>query len=173
MKRILIGCGAACLVLAITSAQAADDSGCQPVMDALAKLGETPNRQYMVITSAAGGGGVREAETICVGDIAYIKVQGKWTAGPMTPKQIARQQQENIRSARVYNCRYDRDQKIDGDMTAVYKAHSENEDGVEDAEIWISKARGLIVREAVESNGGETHMSARFVYTNVKPPSTK
>lgn len=173
MKRIFLGCCVACLFLAMAQIQAADDSGCQPVMDALAKLGETPNRQYMVMTSSTAGGGIRNAETICVGEVAYIKVRDKWTPGPMTPKQIARQQQENIRSARVYSCHYDRDQKIDGDMTAVYKAHSENEDGVEDAEIWISKARGLIVREAVESNGGETHMSVRFVYTNVKAPNVK
>ena len=54
MKRIFIGCGVACLFLAMAQIQAADDSGCQPVMDALAKLGETPNQQYMVITSSRG-----------------------------------------------------------------------------------------------------------------------
>ena len=150
-------------------ASAADDSGCKPVLDAIAKIGETPNHQYNTLTNLSGSG-VRENEVICVGEVMYVKVQGRWTIGPITPKQMAEQQQDNIRSAKVYHCKHDRDEKVGGEMAAVYKAHSENEDGVEDAVIWISKSRGLILRETVESKSSETLMSARFVYTDVKAP---
>jgi hypothetical protein len=172
MKRILIGWGFACLFVGVIRIQALDDPECKVVLNALAKLGETPHHQYIVLTNIAAGG-VRESESICAGDVAYIKVNGQWTVGPMTPRQIARHQQENIQSAKVCSCKHERDEKLDGEMASLYKAHSENEDGVEDAEIWISKARGLILRQRVESNGGETQMSVRFVYTNVRAPQVK
>lgn len=153
-------------------AAAEDDSGCKIVLDALAKLGQTPNRQYIVVSGGAAGG-MRQQEIINVGEVVYIKVQDQWKVAPMSPKRMAEQQQENIRSAKVYNCRYERDEKVDGEMTVVYKAHSENEDGIEEAEFWISKTRGLPLRQTAESSGTGTHMSARFVYTNVKAPEVK
>jgi len=172
MKRILICGGAVCLLLGGIQAQAAEDPECKIVLNALAKLGDTPHHQYIIVTNMAAGG-VRESETICTGNVAYIKVNGQWVVGPITPRQIARQQQENIQNAKVCNCHHERDEKLDGEMASLYKAHSENEDGVEDAEIWISKARGVILRQNVESDSGATEMSVRFVYTNIKAPPVK
>ncbi len=52
---------------------------------------------------------------------------------------------------------------------AVFTLHSENEDGQEDARVWISKS-GLLLRQEINL-GPEDHISIRYEYTNVTAPA--
>lgn len=125
------------------------------------------------MTGAMAGGKTRESEEITTGGVIYVKISDKWTTSPITPEAMARQEQENMHNAKVYRCQYERDENIDGEATAVYKAHSENENGPSDAEIWISKSRSLPLRETIDLGAGESHMSVHFDYANVQAPAVK
>ena len=78
----------------------------------------------MTTTGDAAAGGTRQNEMISIGGANYIKVHDKWTVSPMTPKMMAEQEKENIRDAKVYRCQYERDENVNGEAAAVYKAHS-------------------------------------------------
>jgi hypothetical protein len=67
-------------------------------------------------------------------------------------------------------CRYLRDEPVNGEMAAVYSTHSETAKGRINMQTWISKARGLILRQDADSDGGKVIMSSRYDYGNVKPP---
>lgn len=162
-------------VLAATPAlQAApgDDPAGKAVLDAMAKLNQTPHHEYMTTTGEAATGGTRESEMIGTGDANFVKIRDKWVLSPMTPKMMAEQEKENIRNAKVYRCHYERDETVNGEVAAVYKAHSESEPGNSDAEVWISKIRGLPLRETIDLNG-TSHISVRFDYANVQAPAVK
>ncbi len=163
----------ACAITATTQAAPSDDPVCKVVLDAVAKLGATPNHLYTTMTGDFMPGKTQESESITTGGVIYIKLHDKWTVSPITPSQMAKQKQENIRNAKVYRCQHERDESINGDGTAVYKAHSESDAGISDAEIWISKSRGLPVRENIELDSGKSHMSVRFDYSNVQAPAIK
>jgi hypothetical protein len=150
----------------------ADDSASKAVLEAMAKLNQTPHYEYVTTTGDTVAGGTRQNEMISIGGANYIKVHDKWAISPMTPKMMAEQEKENIRDAKVNRCQYERDENVNGEAAAVYKAHSENENGTSDAEIWISKSRGLPLREKIDSNG-TSHVAVRFDYANVQAPVVK
>ncbi|MGH8094991.1 MAG: hypothetical protein ACREIF_16215 [Chthoniobacterales bacterium] len=150
----------------------ADDPASKAVLDAMAKLNQTPHHEYITTTGDAAAGGTQKNEMIGIGDTNYVKIHDKWTVSPMTPKMMAEQEKENIRDAKVYRCQYERDESVNGEAAAVYKAHSENENGSSDAEIWISKSRGLPLRENIDVNG-TGRFSVRFDYANVQAPAVK
>jgi hypothetical protein len=174
-RRLLVSLniGAALIAIGIIQAAPTDDPTCKIVLDAMAKLGQTPHHQYATMTGAIAGGKTMETEGITTRDAIYIKMNGKWTTSRITPEAMAKQEQENIRNAEVYRCQYERDENVDGEAVAVYKAHSENKNGPSDAEIWISKSRGLPLRETIDLSAGESQMSVRFDYANVQAPAVK
>lgn len=165
----------AALTSAVLVMQAApgDDPVCKIVLAAVAKLGQTPNHLYTTMTGEFSGGKTQESESVTTGGIIYIKVHDKWTVSPITAKQMAEQKQENIRNAEVYRCQYERDENVNGEAAAIYKAHSESDAGISDAEVWISKARGLPLRETIDLDSGKSHMTVRFDYSNVQAPAVK
>ncbi len=126
----------------------------------------------MTTTGDAASGGTRQNEMISIGGANYIKVHDKWTVSSMTPKMMAEQEKENIRDARVYHYQYERDENVNGEAAAVYKAHGENENGTSAAEIWISKSRGLPLRDKIDLNS-TSHVVVRFDYANVQAPAGK
>ena len=168
---LLIGIVAFGSIQPMQSAPADDPAG-KAVLDAMAKLNQTPHYAYMTATGDAAGGGTRQSELISVGGANYVKIHDKWKLSPMTPKMMADQEKENIRNAKVYRCQYERDENVKGEAAAVYKAHSENENGTSDAEVWISKSRGLPLRENIDLNG-TSHVLVRFDYANVQAPVVK
>lgn len=174
-RRLLVSLniGAALTAIGVMQAAPTDDPICKTVLDAMAKLGHTPHHQYATMTGAIAGGKTMETEGITTSDAIYVKMNGKWITSPLTPEAMAKQEQENIRNTKVYRCQYERDENVDGEAAAVYKAHSENKNGPSDAEIWISKSRGLPLREAIDLSAGESHMSVRFDYANVHAPALK
>lgn len=142
---------------------------CKPVFDAMLKETTTPHHAVTTRNGAA------EGETIATADATYVKVRGEWRTSPMTPQQLAAQQQENIRNVTAASCTALPDELIDGKAAVAYQAHYEQKDlGASDARIWIAKATGLPIRTDVSLQAGEkTSVSTRFDYDNVKAPIVK
>jgi hypothetical protein len=73
-----------------------------------------------------------------------------------------------------HSCRYVREEAVNGEATVVYAAHSESEYAKVDMTVWISKSKGLTVRQDVDMDVGglmgKSHTSSRYDYTNVAPP---
>jgi hypothetical protein len=160
----------------------AAQSGCQPLDDAMNKVMTVPTHIYTVMSSVPSNGAkprtdeASRSETIYVSGSVYAKVGGHWSRGDWTPQQIMKQEQENRQHSK-YICRYLRDESVNGETAAVYATHSEGSDTghtTSDGQVWISKSRGLPLRDEVDIDSGgpagKNHYSGRYEYTNVQPP---
>jgi hypothetical protein len=147
-----------------------DDPTCKIVVDAAAKMEEVPNHQYMTMTRQGAGGKTTEGESIHIGDTSYVKTKGTWHISPLSPKALAEQRKENIRDSKVFTCKYDRDDQVDGEAAAIYKTHQESDAIKADAKIWISKKRGLVLKEIVTQPEENQSITIRVDYSNVQKP---
>ncbi|HEY5037399.1 MAG TPA: hypothetical protein VII74_09735 [Chthoniobacterales bacterium] len=165
----LLAAAGLCVAAAQTlRAASIDDPSCKVLLDATAKMEHTDNHQYVTIDR--NGAKDIEGESIQVGDTSYIKVGDAWKVSPLNPKDPAEQRKENIRNAKVFTCKYERDEMVDGEAAAVYKTHQESEDVIADAELWISKSRGLVLKEVVSHPDDKQSIVVRVDYTNVQKP---
>ena len=170
-------------LLLIGSTPLSAQGNCQPVLDAMSKVFATPSHIYGSMSPVSKDGSkprtadTTYSETIYVGESAYTKRAGNWKRSQATVQQVKKLEEENIRSSK-YTCRYLKDETVNGETAAVYSTHSEREDfGIKsDGEIWISKSRGLPLRQELEimESGDKpevNHHSMRYEYTNVQPPA--
>ena len=154
---------------------AAQDSGCKLMFDALDKLTSTPNHFYATETGGAKNKPTN-SEGILASGIRYIKVDGKWMKSPMSSQEVREQEQKNRQDVKNnYSCRYMRDEFLHGESAAVFSAHQKNGDFTTDAQIWISKSKGLVLREEEDMDvgggaSGKSHLSIRYEYSNVQAP---
>jgi len=179
-KNALLAAGIMSLAasLAPTQLLADPDPACDPVFNAVTKLLQTPNHQFMSQSSASdgvtSGGKVQTGETISTGDASYVKFNNAWRKAPITPSEMLKHQEEGRHTAKE-SCSFIKDDDGEGGAK-LYKAHTETPKGVSDVQIWISPSTGLPVREEVDlavQDGGrsaKTHSSIRFDYENVKVP---
>jgi hypothetical protein len=147
---------------------AADTSSCKAVFDATSKTLETPNHSYMDGLGAAGKG-----EMITVNGDRYLLVNGKWSKSRMTVAATKAQEEENIKTAKVISCKRIGDELVGGDAATVYSEHSETADTKSDGEVWISKTRGVLLKNEIELDSGDAtkqHITIRYEYGNVKAP---
>jgi hypothetical protein len=103
----------------------------------------------------------------------YITMKGKWEKSPMSAAAMRAQEEENWKTAKNVSCKYLRDESVNGQSAAVYSTHNENEDTKEDGQVWVSKSKGLLLRqeEDVEIGyGDKRHHSIRYEYTNIQAP---
>jgi hypothetical protein len=125
-------------------------------------------------SGSPGKASARENESIMAGGVSYVKVKGAWRKSPLTLAELREQKVENRKTAKNVSCHYLRDEAVNGESAQVYSAHSENEDEKSDLTIWVSKARGLPLRQEqdidVGGAGGKTHYSLRYDYRNVSAP---
>ena len=164
--------------IAVIAAQVAyaqkDVASCKALLDAFAKQAVTPYHMSGTTTTPGTGGKPRASELISAGGQHYVMSEGHWVRSPMTPAQMAAQQQENIRTATAFLCRRIRDESVGGQAAVVYSEHSENEGIKADAQVWIAKGSGLVLRSEMDMDPGDvdqTHISTRYDYTNVQPPA--
>jgi hypothetical protein len=65
-----------------------------------------------------------------------------------------------------------KDEPMGGETAAVYSERSQS--GEAQAQLWISKSSGLLLREEMDiGSGGQghaTHLSMRYEYANVQAP---
>lgn len=153
---------------ATARAASLDDPVCKTIVAALEKTQQTSHHAYSTIASA--GSQPMENEAIQIDGKMYVKIQNAWKTSPISEKDALNQIKENLRSAKAFTCRHDRDETIDGEAAAVYKTHQDSEDIKSDAEIWISKSRGLILREVVDHPEDHMRITTHYEYNHVTTP---
>jgi hypothetical protein len=147
------------------------DPACKPVLDANHKTLDTANHMY---TDMGGADGKKPTgEMITVNGDRYVLINGKWTKSRMTVAATKEQEEENIKNAKVLSCKRAGDDTVGGEVATVYIEHTENEDTKSDGKIWVSKSRGVILKEEIDLDSGDSgkqHVSLRYEYGNVKAP---
>lgn len=169
MSRITIVVIAFTIVSFVTPALAAD-AACQAVFDTRFKLFSVPSHSYTIETLP--GGKSENHETIFANGAIYVLMKGKWIHSPMTPQDMHKQEEENIRDSKS-TCRHVRDEMVNGEAAALYTGHGENDGIKSDFQTWISKSKGLPLKteEDIDTGyGDKRHMSIRYEYSNVRPP---
>ena len=169
MVQLQLAIAGATLLSRATTPLAAQGT-CQPVFDAMTKVVNTPSHLYNTSNDA---GKTRTMESIYAGGAIYVKLKDKWTRSPMTPQEMLKQEQLNRQNGK-YSCRYLKDEPVNGEAAALYSVHSENTEAKSDSQIWISKSKGVPLRQELDINlaesGGKKHYSVRYEFGNVKPP---
>lgn len=156
--------------LGLTAQAQRDVAGCKTAMDAGLKTASTPHHGY---TTTTLGGKSQASEAIAVNDKNYVLVQGRWRVSPMTVVDLAKQEKQNIDSAKVYTCRAVRDEAVNGQSATVYHVRTETDIIKSEGDVWIAKSAGLVVRveeDIDEGDGMKMHVSTRYDYSNVKAP---
>jgi hypothetical protein len=156
------------LMIGFAAPPAVADS-CQPVFDALTKIVTTPSHSY---ATGVVNGKPRSTETIYVQGKIYMIVKGKWMLSPVTPDDVLEQEKENRANSKA-TCQFLRNESVNGEPAAVYSLRRETETGKEDGQLWISRVTGRALRNEVDVDRGamgKSHLSARYEYTNIKPP---
>jgi hypothetical protein len=158
-------------VKAVSFAVTVVDPACKPVLDANHKTLDTPTHMY---SETVGGDGKKTTgELITINGERYVLFGGKWTKSPMTVAATKEQETENIKNAKVLSCKRTGDDSVNGEAAAIYTEHSENEDTKSDGKIWISKSRGVILKEEIQLDAGDPsaqRITVRYEYGNVKAP---
>lgn len=153
------------------TARAAD--ACQPVYNALTKIVSTPSHSYSTQTAPLVNGQQRKVETIYVQGKTYMLARGKWMLSPVTPNDVLEQEVENEKQGNS-TCQFVRNESVNGEAAAVYSMRRKTDSGTEDGLMWISKSTGLALRKEVDmeygGKMGKMHLTARYEYSNVKPP---
>jgi hypothetical protein len=166
---------AAIAVIAAHVAYAQKDvASCKPMLDAFAKVAVTPYHMSGTTTRPRTGGKSEPSELISAGGQHYVLSGGHWVRSPMTPAQMAAQEQDNIRSAKAFSCRRLRDESVGTIAAVVYATHSENDGTKSDGQVWIAMGSGLILRMEADMDPGDVdqiHISTRYDYANVHPPA--
>ena len=149
------------------------DSACQSVMDAGDKLFTTP--YHMFGTEAGAGVGNKKtmsSEMIFAGGVQYVLMNGKWGPSPLSLQESKDLVARNKKTAKT-SCHYVRNESVNGESAALYSTHDPTPHGNVDSQIWVSKSKGLILRQEmdIDTGGGhKTHMSVRYEYNNVQAP---
>ncbi len=150
------------------------DAVCKLVLDANDKLLTTPFHMYMTNANPRiQDGKPVSSEMVFAGGERYILFNGKWTSSPLSTDDLKALELRNRANARNRSCQYVRDELVNGENAALYNAHSESEHGKDDSQIWISKSKGLILKqETILDTGanGKSHLSVRYEYGNVQAP---
>lgn len=162
-------------VIAAPAAYAQKDvASCQPMLDAFSKMAVTPYHMSGTTTTPGTGGKSQPMEMISAGGQNYVMSGGHWVRSPMTPAQMATQEQDNIRTAKAFSCHRLPDEPVGGEAAFVYSTHSENDDSKADGQVWIAKGSGVILRMEADidpSDVDHTHMSTHYDYANVHAPA--
>lgn len=153
-------------------AMPATDPACKPVFEASDKLLTTENHMYMSKTS---GGKTATSESINAGGARYVMVGGKWTRSRVSAQGMKEQEEENKKNAKNNSCQRVGEETVNGEAATVYIEHSETDFSKIDAKVWISKSKGLIVKEELDLDtgdaGGKDRMAIRYEYSNVHAPA--
>jgi hypothetical protein len=155
----------------ISTPAVAADAACRTLFDTRFKLFSVPSHSYTI--EALPGGKSQNSEAIFTNGAIYVLMRGKWIHSRMTPQEMLKQEEENIRNSKS-TCRHVGDEMVNGEAAAVYTGHSENEGIKSDAQTWISKSKGLPLKteEDIDTGDGDKrHMSIRYEYGNVQAPA--
>jgi hypothetical protein len=147
------------------------DPGCKVVFDATDKLLTVPNHAYMTHKDASGK--ANSSEIISIDGARYLMVGGKWSKSPRTLQQAKQAEEEKMKNPQLkMSCKHLGDDTVNGEAVGVYTSHEETEDVSSDAKFWISKGKGLILKEELQPEAGdvEHQLNLRYEYSNVHAP---
>jgi hypothetical protein len=165
MAKIAVGAA----VRGIAAAEVGAD--CKPVLDASNKTMDTPNHSYM--DAVAADGKKRSTEGITINGVQWVQRNGKWGNSGVTVAASKADADKKIKNARVLSCKQIGEESVNGEAATVYAQHSETERSKLDGKVWISKSRGVILKNEIDLDSqaaGKQHVSFRYEYGNVKVP---
>jgi len=137
------------------------------LLDAFGKFDSNNARVYS--TSKVGGQTIT-SELIYAAGSMYTNINGTWMKMGLI-KDAEQQLQQLMHGATAKDtCRHVKDEPVNGEMAALYSSHSVTLTGELDMRIWISKAKGLVLRQDLEGGKFGTAISSRYEYGNVKAP---
>jgi outer membrane lipoprotein-sorting protein len=150
----------------------ADDLACKKMLlDVMTKSLQTPSHTYLSMVDTSPAGTTTNSETIFADNKIYVKDATGWEASPLSQQKATEATVSMIRDAKVSACTHVRDETIDGSVAAVYGLHLQNEDSQGDAQMWISKSQGVMLRYEAISAAQQMRVSMRYVYTGVHVPA--
>jgi hypothetical protein len=171
----IFGAAMLCSAAFVISPAARAQDNCKLVHDAIDKMSTVSSHAYETESNPARPGtGVTNHEVIRAGGTIYVMMNGKWKKSPMSSADMRAQEEENWKNAKNVSCKHLRDESVKDESAAVYSTHNENEDSKEDGQIWVSKSKGLPLREEQDTDlgsGDKHHMSIRYEYANVQAPA--
>jgi hypothetical protein len=152
-------------------------SGCDAVIAATIKVLQVPSHLYMTRTAGYNGGKTKNSETIYLNGATYVRVDGQWVKSRITPQDLADGKKQE--AAQIGSCTTLRDEAVNGEPATLYKVHSQTADDDIDTQIWISKVRGLPLKQVYDLDvhagaPGKSHNEVRYEYMGVTvPPFTE
>ena len=165
------------LAMGFCGGVARGDDSCKSLYDAMTKMVVVPVHIYTTTVAGYNKNVPTSNEMIYSGGptgAIYVMAGGKWTRTQMTGADMMGKQEENRRTAKD-TCHVVREEAVNGEAATVYTSHSDTEGSKVDSTVWISKSKGLPLKEDVNIDvggaAGTSHMSMRFEYANVKPPA--
>jgi hypothetical protein len=172
--RLALVAGSIATLVPLAAHAQKDVASCKPVLDATLKQTTVPYHLYGTTSSPVPGGKPIAMELISAGGQNYVYSGGHWVRSPMTAAAMAKQEQDNIRDVKAFACQRVRDESVGGMPAVVYSEHSEGEFGTSDAQVWVAKGTGLVLRTENDTDTGDaakTHLSVRYDYSNVQAPA--
>ncbi|MGA9826760.1 MAG: hypothetical protein WBQ57_00250 [Rhodanobacteraceae bacterium] len=168
-------CLVCALSLAVGATTAADaGTNCQPVFDALQKMAVTPVHEYIHRT-AAFMEAPSDSEVVITGNAMYLQISGKWRSIPYDSQQRAQEIRQSA-ATRHTVCTRLGDESVGAEAAAVYGTHDDQGEGsTVDGMLWVSKSRGLLLRQTIDMDvggkHGKSHTDIHFDYANVHAPA--
>jgi hypothetical protein len=155
---------------------APSEGECKYVYDAGEKVFDVDHHVYTTkIGKYIDGGKPRAGEMISIGSTRYVNYQGKWQKSPLDKEEGKKLVQENRKNNKS-TCHYLRDELVGADAAQVYSMRTEADGSINDHTVWISKSRGVYLRQEsdISVNGTDSdkfHISMRYEYANVHAPA--
>jgi len=150
----------------------AGDADCKAVLDAVVKQAGVPVHQKMEIESSQARGRKMQSEIVRTADALYMQINGQWHKRPYDPARTVADAQEAMRKS-AHTCTLVRRDSVNGQAADLYKVHSEGAQGTSDAEVWLSVADGLPLRQHTQMTppgGAPMRHDVTYDYGNVKAP---
>ena len=148
-------------------------SNCDAVVAATQKVLHVPAHLYMTETAGFNGGKSTNAETIYLNGTMYTSLNGVWRKSPMTVQELADARKDDAKD--VGTCSTVHDEPVGVEPATLYKVHKQTPDDTVDTQIWISKLRGLPLKQIndIDVGGarGKSHTEIRYEYTGVSAPA--
>ena len=169
LLNIAVGFAMAYMTAGVWTLTAQDDCKAlsKALLDAFGKFNS--NNAHVYNTSKVGSQTIT-SELIYAAGAIYTNINGTWMKMGSIKDAEAQIQPLMHGATAKDTCRHVKDEPVNGEMAALYSSHSETPTGELDMRIWISKAKGLVLRQDLDSGKFGTAISSRYEYGNVKPP---
>jgi hypothetical protein len=148
---------------------------CQTILTAFDRNYTTPTHVFVSETAQHNGGKTSSSEMIYVNNMSYVHLSGQWHVNPIMSAQMRQELRQTKEADPNFVCRQVRDESVNGEPATLFTVHHHDENLTTDQQVWISKTRGLPLKQEVDTDAGRVagkiHEALRYEYTNVQPPA--